>query len=178
MRIISGSLGGRRFYPPANKWPTRPTTDIAKEGLFNVLQNRLDFASLSALDLFGGTGAHTYELISRGCDKVQFVDRHKPCYAYVKKMAVEFDIAEQITLHLHDVKKFMKNCVDQFNYIFAGPPYPLSWIDEIPNMVFDNDLLLPDGLFVLETDPHHDFNKHPRLIECRNYGQTHFWFFE
>ncbi len=178
MRIISGSLGGRRFYPPANKWPTRPTTDIAKEGLFNILQNRLDFDSLSALDLFGGTGAHTYELISRGCNQVQYVDRHKPCHAYVKKIAVEFDIAHQITLHLQDVKKFIKNCSDQFDYIFAGPPYPLSWISEIPNLIFEHGLLVPNGLFVLETDPHHDFHPNSRLLEARNYGQTHFWFFK
>ena len=85
MRIIRGKLGGRRYYPPVKKWPTRPTTDISKEGLFNILQNHIDFESIDALDLFGGTGAHSFELISRGCLRVTYVDKHKPCHTYVRK---------------------------------------------------------------------------------------------
>ena len=178
MRIIGGNLKGRRFYPPVKKWPTRPTTDIAKEGLFNILNNQMDFELIKALDLFGGTGAHSFELISRGCENVHYVDKHRPCHTYVKKMAIEFDITDHLTLHVGDVKKFLKNCEDRFDYIFAGPPYPLSWIDDIPALVFDQNTLNKGGVFVLETDPNHSFKDHPRLQDLRNYGQTHFWFFK
>ena len=126
MRIISGSLKGRRFYPPANKWPTRPTTDIAKEGLFNILQNELDFIQIKALDLFGGTGAHTFELISRGCPQVDYVDRHRPCHQFVRKVSIEFHIENKVTLHLQDARKFIKSTEDQYDYIFAGPPLPIK----------------------------------------------------
>jgi 16S rRNA G966 N2-methylase RsmD len=98
MRVIGGELKGRKFIPPAKNWPTRPTTDYAKEGLFNILYNRIDFEEIKMLDLFGGTGSHCYEFISRGCNDCTYVDKHGPCVAFVKKMAIEFKIEDKITI--------------------------------------------------------------------------------
>lgn len=178
MRIISGEFKGRRFYPPADKWPTRPTTDFAKEGLFNILQNRIDFSEIKMLDLFGGTGNHSYEFISRGCMDVSYVDQHGPCIAFVKKMATELKVENRIHIFKEDVKKFVNSSRQNYDYIFAGPPYPLPWLDEIPDLVFTNELLKPTGTFVLEHNPNHNFTKHPNFVESRNYGTTIFSFFE
>ncbi|MEM9887305.1 MAG: RsmD family RNA methyltransferase [Bacteroidota bacterium] len=177
MRIISGTFKGRRFYPPADKWPTRPTTDFAKEGLFNILQNRIDFEETKMLDLFGGTGSHTYEFISRGCKDVTYVDKFSGCIRFVKKTAKELDITDFIRIFRMDVFKFIQNTNEQFDYIFAGPPYPLPILDTIPNEIFKNDLLAAEGLFVLEHNPNHDFEHYPRFQEIRNYGKTMFSFF-
>ena len=179
MRIIGGRFKGRRFTPPADKWPTRPTTDYAKEGLFNILQNRLDFSTLRVLDLFGGTGSHDYEFISRGCEDVTYVDRHGPAVAFVKKTAATLGIEANIKILKMDVFRFLKRPPSQpYNYIFAGPPYPLPNIPDIPDIVFAGGFLAPEGLFVLEHNPHHDFSKDPRLVEVRNYGKTIFSFFQ
>ncbi len=178
MRIISGIFKGRRFYPPADKWPTRPTTDFAKEGLFNILQNQLNFDEVNFLDLFGGTGNHSYEFISRGCNNVTYVDKHGPCVAFVKKLAKELLIDDKIVIIKEDVSKFIKNNFGSFDYIFAGPPYPLPWLNEIPNMIFTSNLLKTDGLFVLEHNPDHNFINHPNFANSRNYGTTIFSFFQ
>ncbi|MEL6274334.1 MAG: RsmD family RNA methyltransferase [Bacteroidota bacterium] len=179
MRIIGGRFRGRRFHPPADKWPTRPTTDYAKEGLFNILQNRLDFSSLRVLDLFGGTGSHDYEFISRGCQDVTYVDKHGPAVAFVKKTVATLGIEENITILKMDVFRFLQRPPAQpYNYIFAGPPYPLPNIPDIPDIVFGGGFLAPDGLFVLEHNPHHDFAKDARCTEVRNYGKTIFSFFQ
>ncbi len=178
MRIISGKFKGRKFYPPADKWPTRPTTDFAKEGLFNILQNSIDFSDLAFLDLFGGTGSHSYELISRGCTNVTYVDKHGPCVAFVKKLAKELEIENVLTIIKEDVAKFIKYQHGHFDYIFAGPPYPLTWLNTIPDLIFQNEILKPDGLFVLEHNPDHNFTNHPNFVSSRNYGTTIFSFFE
>ena len=177
MRIIAGQFKGRRFHPPADNWPTRPTTDFAKEGLFNILANRLDSENLVALDLFGGTGNHCFELISRGARKVTYVDKHRPAVLFVKKLATELKIEAQITIINGDVRRFLLHPAIQFDYIFAGPPYPLPWIPEIPDLIFDHGWLNTNGLFVLETNPQHRFDQHPRFRELRTYGKTHFSFF-
>ena len=178
MRIISGRFKGRRFTPPAKNWPTRPTTDFSKEGLFNILQNRIDFSQTSMLDLFGGTGNHSYEFISRGCTDVTYVDKFGGCVAFVKKLSAELGIEENLKIHKMDVFRFMKDTPRQFSYIFAGPPYPLKTLDTIPDVLFSHNLLLEDGLFVLEHNPDHDFSQHPRFVESRNYGTTIFSFFQ
>ena len=177
MRIIGGRFKGRKFYPPAKKWPTRPTTDFAKEGLFNILQNRIDFAAVRVLDLFGGTGNHSYEFISRGCEEVTYVDRFGPCVAFVKKTAAELGIESHLEIRKMDVFKYMAAADKQFDYIFAGPPYPLKRIPEIPDLLFAAGLLAEGGTFVLEHNPNHDFQHHPRFQEARNYGTTIFSFF-
>lgn len=178
MRIISGKFGGRRFTPPAKNWPTRPTTDISKEGLFNILQNQIDFETTKMLDLFGGTGNHCYEFISRGCKSATYVDQHGPAVAFVRKLSKELKIQDALYIVKSDVFKFLKRNNESFDYIFAGPPYPLKNLAEIPDIIFSSDVLSKDGLFVLEYNPDHNFEDHPCFIKSRNYGQTIFAFFE
>ena len=178
MRIISGKFKSRRFYPPADKWPTRPTTDFAKEGLFNILQNRIDFEETKMLDLFGGTGNHSYEFISRGCKQVTYVDKFNGCVRFVKKTAKELKIEDQIRIYKMDVFKFISTTSEKYDYIFAGPPYPLPTIDTIPDCIFENNLLKSGGLLVLEHNPNHEFGKHPYFAEERRYGKTIFSFFK
>jgi len=178
MRIIGGQFKGRRFNPPAKKWPTRPTTDIAKEGLFNILNNNFDFSEIKVLDLFGGTGSHSYEFISRGCRDVTYVDKFPGCIAFVKKTAGILDIEPYLHINRMDVFRFIKNCTQTFDYIFAGPPYPLPNIPEIPGLIFEKKLLKPQGWLVLEHNPNHSFVNHPRFFQERNYGKTIFSFFE
>jgi 16S rRNA (guanine966-N2)-methyltransferase len=177
MRIIGGQFKGRRFYPPAKNWPTRPTTDFSKEGLFNILLNRLDFESLKVLDLFGGTGNHSYEFISRGCRDVTYVDQFPGCIQFVKKISKELEIEAFIRIVRMDVFKFIARSTEQYDYIFAGPPYALNRIDEIPDLVLEANMLHPDGILVLEHNPNHSFTLHPHFSEERHYGKTIFSFF-
>lgn len=177
MRIIGGFLGGRRFNPPAKNWPTRPTTDIAKEGLFNILNNRIDFEKTVMLDLFGGTGSHSYEFISRGCQDVTYVDKFPGCVSFVSKTAKELGISDRIKIVKADVFKFLQSNSRQYDYIFAGPPYPLPNLNTIPDEVFKYNTLTEDGFFVLEHNPNHDFKNHPKYREERHYGTTIFAFF-
>ena len=178
MRILGGDLGGLRFYPPADKWPTRPTTDISKEALYNILMNRVDFEDLCILDLFGGTGNHCFECLSRGCAHATYVDRHVPAIKFVQRQAKEWSLTDRLTVIRMDVKKFIQTSTDSFDYIFAGPPYPLPWLDEIPALVFNSELLHPQGLFVLEHNHDHNFSYLIQCVEERRYGQTHFSFFK
>lgn len=177
MRIISGKFKGRRFRPPADKWPTRPTTDIAKEGLFNVLGNMIDFENTRFLDLFGGTGSHSYEFISRGCTAVTYVDKFLPCVQFVKSMAKELDIESCITIYRDDIFRFIPRSTEKFDYIFAGPPYTLIHLNQIPDIIFNSQILAEKGLFVLEHNPNHEFKNHPSFWQMRNYGETRFSFF-
>ncbi len=177
MRIIGGELRGRRFNPPANNWPTRPTTDISKEGLYNILQNKIDFEDTKMLDLFGGTGNHCYEFISRGCVDATYVDNFAGCVDYVKKTSIELGIDQYIKIFKMDVFKFITTSADQFDFIFAGPPYPLITLNTIPNKIFSHNLLKEGGIFVLEHNPQHTFKSHEHFIQERRYGTTYFSFF-
>jgi 16S rRNA (guanine(966)-N(2))-methyltransferase RsmD len=177
MRIISGTFKGRKFIPPAKNWPTRPTTDFAKEGLFNILENRLQFEEISMLDLFGGTGSHSYECISRGCRDVTYVDKFPGCVSFVKKTAAELKIEAFIKIFKMDVFVFLKSNTRKYDYIFSGPPYPLPDLASIPDVIFRSDVMNPGGLFVLEHNPQHSFKNHPAYKEERNYGTTIFSFF-
>jgi len=178
MRIIGGQFKGRRFVPPAKNWPTRPTTDFAKEALFNMLNNRLDFSEMTMLDLFGGTGSHSYECISRGCDDATYVDKFDGCVRFVKKTASELNIEDKIKIFKADVFNFLQTNQRQYDYIFAGPPYPLPNLQEIPDKVFLTNTLAEDGLFVLEHDNTHTFVNHLNYVSERNYSNTIFTFFE
>jgi len=175
MRIISGTLKGKRFYPPRNI-PARPTTDFAKEALFNILNNHFDFSEVKFLDLFAGTGSLDMEMFSRGCTDITSVDMSKISLGFIKKMSEEVKIPNHKII-FGDAIAFARNCKQQYDLIFAGPPYALDGIDEIPDIIFDKKLLIEGGMFILETSPKHDFTEHPKLLEVRNYGQTHFWFF-
>jgi 16S rRNA (guanine(966)-N(2))-methyltransferase RsmD len=178
MRVIGGDLKGRKFNPPAKNWPTRPTTDYAKEGLFNILTNHFDFEELKVLDLFGGTGSHSYEFISRGCRDVTYVDKFGGCVAFVKKTAQEFKIEDYIRIVKLDVFKYIGFSKDQFDYIFAGPPYGLPTIDLIPDLIFKENLLKKEGWFVMEHNPNHSYKSHPNYFDERHYGKTIFSFFK
>jgi len=172
MRIIGGEFKGYRFNPPAKKWPTRPTTDISKEGLYNILTNTIDVSEVKFLDLFGGTGSHCYEVISRGCRDATYVDKFPGCVAFAKTMAEKLEITEYMDIHKMNVFSFIKKCETQYNYIFAGPPYPLKNIPEIPDLILNQKMLTDDGVLVLEHNPNVNLSSHPNLSSQRNYGQT------
>jgi len=173
MRIIGGEHGGRKFNPPNNMPYTRPTTDIAKEGLFNVLQHQLDFDNIKSLDLFGGTGSISYELASRGVTDLTIVEKDAAMYEFIKKTAATLRL-ENFKVIKMDVFKFMLSCTDQFDFIFAGPPYALTAIDDLPKIVYEKKLLTPNGWFVLEHTPRNDYKNFPLYKTERNYGTTVF----
>jgi 16S rRNA (guanine(966)-N(2))-methyltransferase RsmD len=177
MRIVGGIHSGRFFSPPA-KIPARPTTEVAKEGLFNTLNNIIDFEGISTLDLFGGTGSISYELASRGAARLTLVERDLTTINFIKKTVSELNIKDELTIIRGDVFKFIKQCTDKFDFIFAGPPYALENIDEIPVLVFEKELLLPSGIFVLEHTPRNDYQAHPRFMRMKNYGTTVFSIFK
>ncbi len=176
MRIISGTHGGRRINPPANMPYTRPTTDIAKEGLFNIIQNNLEIETLATLDLFGGTGCISYELASRGAAALTIVEKDTSMYEFIKKTTQQLDF-ENIKIIKSDVFKFIENCNEQFDFIFAGPPYALTAIDDLPKLIFQKKLLKDKGWFVLEHTPRNEYKKFPHYKTERNYGTTIFSIF-
>ena len=176
MRIISGDLGGRRINPPSKMPKTRPTTDIAKEGLFNILQNNLDFENLKTLDIFGGTGSISYELASRGANDLTIVEMDSKMYEFIKKTSTDLKIENFLVLKM-DVFKYISTCTEQFDFIFAGPPYALTTIDDLPVLVFEKQLLKPGGWFILEHTPRNDYEKFPFFKLSRNYGSTIFSIF-
>lgn len=176
MRIIGGKHKGRRFQAPKQNNPARPTTDIAKEGLFNTLNNIFDFDSISLLDLFGGTGAISYECSSRGAKDIVSVELWKPNADFIKKTSDEIDANIQV-MNM-DVFQYLASCNREFKLIFAGPPYPLERIPEIPEAIFSRNVLAEDGWLVLEHNPDHNFEKHPWFIRSKSYGTTIFSIFE
>ena len=173
MRIIGGEHGGRKFNPPANMPHTRPTTDIAKEGLFNVLQHKLDFENLKTLDLFGGTGSISYELASRGVPDLTIVEKDTAMYEFIKKTAAVLRL-ENFKVVKMDVFKFIETTADKFDFIFAGPPYALTSIDDLPRLIFEKRLLNKGGWFILEHTPRNDYKSFPLYRTERNYGTTVF----
>lgn len=175
MRIIAGIFKGKRFHPPANI-PARPTTDFAKEGLFNILENNFDISAISFLDLFSGTGSLSYEMASRGCDTILCVEKDGRSAAFIKKTMAELEVPAQVMQM--DVFQFMRSTKQQFDIIFAGPPYALTTLAEIPNEIFEFNLLAENGWFILEHNPHHNFEMHPHFLRTRNYGSTIFSIFD
>ena len=176
MRIISGEHGRRRINPPASMPHTRPTTDVAKEGLFNILSNNLDIEELKTLDLFGGTGSISYELASRGAKDLTIVEKDSKMYEFIKKTASELKL-ENFKVLKADVFKFIAQSADKFDFIFVGPPYALGNIDDLPKLVFEKQLLNNKGWFVLEHTPRNDYKKFPFYATERNYGTTVFSIF-
>lgn len=176
MRIISGRLGGRRINPPAKMPHTRPTTDIAKEGLFNIIQNNLDISSLKTLDLFGGTGSITYELASRGAVHCTIVEKDPAMFAFIKKTVDALQLGN-VQVVKNEVFRFIDQCTEQFDFIFAGPPYALTTIDELPEKIIEKKLLAPRGWFVLEHTPRNNYEQNPLFATARNYGTTVFSIF-
>lgn len=176
MRIISGEYGGRRFNPPSKMPYTRPTTDVAKEGLFNIIENNLDISSLKTLDLFGGTGSISYELASRGAQELTIVEKDSSMYEFIKKTIKELGI-EKLSVVKSDVFRFINQSLEKFDFIFAGPPYALASIDDLPKLIFEKQLLNSNGWFVLEHTPRNDYKTFPFYKTERNYGTTVFSIF-
>lgn len=176
MRIIAGEYGGRKFNPPSKMPYTRPTTDIAKEGLFNVLQHQLDMEGLKTLDLFGGTGNISYELASRGAEDLTLVEKDNNMFAFIKKTIEQLNIPGIKPVKM-DVFKYIQQCTEQYDFIFAGPPYALTTIDELPKLIIEKKLLKPGGIFVLEHTPRNDYKTFEGYKMEKNYGTTIFSFF-
>jgi len=176
MRIISGQWGGRRIHPPANMPHTRPTTDIAKEGLFNILQNRIDFDGIKTLDLFGGTGCISYELASRGATDLTIVEKDSIMHAFIKKNTDLLGMQNTKVLKM-DVFNFLNTCNEQYDFIFAGPPYALGTIDEIPKRIIEKKLIADEGFFILEHTPRNNYEQFEGFSFVRHYGTTLFSFF-
>ena len=176
MRIISGKYGGRKIHPPSKMPYTRPTTDIAKEGLFNILGNQIQFEGIKTLDIFGGTGSISYELASRGAIDLTLIEKDPKMADFIKSTIASLKI-ENCRVIKMDVFKFLENCTDQYDFIFAGPPYALKNIDDLPRLIREKDLLLPGGYFVLEHTPANNYEEYHNFKTVRNYGTTLFSFF-
>ncbi len=176
MRIISGSLKGRRFSPPKS-FSARPTTDIARESLFNVLNNRVDFDELTVLDLFGGTGSISYEFASRGCENITTVELNYKHFSFIKSMIKEFELDSYIQPIKADAFKYIQKCSSTYDLVIADPPFDLKNFEAIPDRFFEKSLLKPDGIFILEHSDKKSFEEHPNFIEVKKYGKVHFSFF-
>jgi 16S rRNA (guanine(966)-N(2))-methyltransferase RsmD len=176
MRVIAGRYGGRRFHPPDNI-PTRPTTDFAKTGLFNILNNEFDFPEISCLDLFAGTGNLSFEMASRGSNDVVCVDQNQKCVAFIEKTAKEWNI-EGLRAVRADAFAYVERCQRQFDIVLADPPYQMNGVDTLPDKVLSKPLLTETGWLVLETNPKLSFEHHPNFFHVRKYGTTHFHFFK
>ena len=176
MRIIGGSLKGLRLNPPKNL-PVRPTTDLAKEALFNILQNQIDFEGIKVLDLFSGTGNISMEFASRGAEQVVSVDRSLHCAHYLKDTARQHGLTG-IKVFKDDVFKYLQLETEQFDLVFADPPYDLNQIPEIPKIIFEKKLLAADGLLIVEHQSMQNLSNHPAFVEHRTYGHSSFSFFK
>ncbi len=176
MRIISGQWGGRRIKPPVNMPHTRPTTDIAKEGLFNILQNRIDFKGIKTLDLFAGTGSISYELASRGAADLTVVEKDAIMYNFIKN-TIELLQIKNCNVSKADVFNFLLNCTEKYDFIFAGPPYALANIAALPEIIIEKKLITDEGFFVLEHTPRSHYKDYEGFSFQRNYGTTVFSFF-
>ena len=176
MRIISGKYGGRRLSPPKNI-TARPTTDFAKESLFNLLQNRMDFEGVDMLDLFAGTGGIGLEFISRGAREVTAVELAHTQQNFIIQTCRQLGI-HNLTVVRGDVFKYLNACHIQFDFIYADPPYALDELPTLPDLVLEKQILKPGGWFVLEHGKDNDFSLHPRHVETRKYGSVHFSFFQ
>ncbi|MEO7800351.1 MAG: RsmD family RNA methyltransferase [Ginsengibacter sp.] len=176
MRIISGTHGGRKISPPAKMPYTRPTTDIAKEGLFNIIENNLDISALKTLDLFGGTGSISYELASRGASDLTIIEKDNSMYDFIMKTSQALQL-ENFKVIKSDVFKFIGQCTQEFDLIFAGPPYALTTIDDIPILIHKQNLLAKKGWLILEHTPANNYTEYPLFKTSRNYGTTIFSIF-
>lgn len=175
MRIIRGKYGRRRFDVPHNI-TARPTTDFARENIFNVIENIIDLEGAVALDLFAGTGAVSYELLSSGCSSVTAVEKASTQLAFIRKVKGLLG-DENLTIVRGDVFKFISTCRSQFDFIFADPPYDLPNFSEVPDKVLGSGMLKEGSLFVIEHSKAYDFSSLPHFLEHRTYGSVNFSLF-
>lgn len=174
MRIISGKNKGRKITAPASL-PVRPTTDLGKESLFNILNNYFFFDAVTVIDLFAGTGNVSLEFASRGAISVTSVDLHKPCVDFIKKMATQLEYSNLTTVNA-DAFQFLERIHQPVDIIFADPPYDMEGVEKLADIVFERNLLKPDGWLVIEHGKAHDFSQHPKFFQHRNYGKLNFSF--
>ncbi|HEX7493683.1 MAG TPA: RsmD family RNA methyltransferase [Bacteroidales bacterium] len=176
MRIIGGKYKGRRINPPGD-FSARPTTDFAREGLFNILNNRVDFETVSVLDLFSGTGSISFEFASRGAVSVHLIEKDFKHISGIRKILKELDLENVKPIHI-DVKAYLKTCSVKYDIVFADPPYELSWLKELPDLVTQAGIIKEDGFFILEHPRDLSFSGHELFFEHRNYGGVNFSFFK
>jgi len=175
LRIIGGTHRGRRIDPPSN-FKARPTTDFAREGLFNILSNRIDFETSYILDLFSGTGSISYEFASRGAAQVHLIDKDPKHIAGIKRIIKDIGFENIRPIHI-DVKAYLKTCSIKYDVVFADPPYDLTWLKELPDLVTKSGVIKEDGFFILEHPRGLSFSSHELFFEHRNYGGVNFSFF-
>jgi 16S rRNA (guanine(966)-N(2))-methyltransferase RsmD len=175
LRIIGGKYKGRRIIPPPG-FKARPTTDFARESLFNILNNRVDFEEISVLDLFSGTGSISYEFASRGTKEVHIVEMDMRHISGIRRIIKELGITNIKTIHI-DVQAYLKTCTVKYDVVFADPPYGLLWLKEIPDLVTGSGIVKEDGFFILEHPRGMSFSSHKLFFEHRNYGGVNFSFF-
>lgn len=176
MRIIGGKLKGRTVNPPMG-YAARPTTDFAREGLFNVLDNEYEFDGLMVLDLFGGTGAVAFEFASRGAKRVYSVEMNRDNARFIRSEARRLGLDNVTAVH-SNVFDFLPICHEKFDIVFADPPYALEGLDTIPDKVLSSGIIHPSGYFILEHGGEHDFSSHQLFKKEKVYGRVHFSFFE
>jgi len=172
MRIISGIYKSRRFDVPKS-FKARPTTDFAKENIFNVIANLMDLNDCEALDLFAGTGSISFELISRGCKQVVCVEKDFVHHEFIKKVQKELKTEKLIPVK-GDVFRFLENCQQKYDFIFADPPYSLKELSKIPQIIIENQLLKDEGIFIMEHPKECDFSGLPYFNQKRVYGAVNF----
>lgn len=175
MRIISGKYRGKRLVAPKNL-PARPTTDFAKEALFNILRNRLDLDEVDVLDLFCGTGNISYEFASRDTKSILAVDKNYGCIKFVQETADALKM-DQLNALKSDAFTFIEKCHVKFDLIFADPPYDLPGKTKLIDGIFDHQLLKEDGFFILEHSNYENFSEHPLFVETKKYSSVNFSFF-
>ncbi len=176
MRIISGKFRKKSILPPKN-FSARPTTDMAKESLFNILENSYDIKKLKVLDLFSGTGSITYELASRECDNITAVELNFKHYAFIKKTVGDLNISHQVKVIKTNAFNFIKKTEETYDLIFADPPYNLKDLETIPQLIFENNILNENGVLIFEHSKNFNFNNHPHFAFHKQYGSVNFSFF-
>ena len=176
MRIITGKYKGRHFDIPRT-FKARPTTDFAKENIFNVLVQYIDFEGAQALDLFSGTGSISLELLSRGCSQVVSVELDRDHHRFIQECVKKLGATNMIPIR-GDVFRYLKSCKQQYDFIFADPPYALKELPQIPDLIFEKQLLKADGIFVFEHGKDYDLSQHPHFVEHRSYGSANFSLFK
>lgn len=176
MRIITGKYGGRKIHPPAKMPHTRPTTDVAKEGLFNIIENNISIEGIHTLDIFGGTGSISYELASRGAANLTIIEKDPKMHAFIQQSINDLQI-ENCRVIKMDVFRFLETTADTYDLIFAGPPYALKNIDDLPVIIREKKLLNTNGWFILEHTPANNYENEPFFKTARNYGTTIFSIF-
>jgi 16S rRNA (guanine966-N2)-methyltransferase len=176
MRVVSGKYRGKRVLPP-KKFPSRPTTDYAKEALFNILENKLEWDECNVLDLFAGTGNISAEFLSRGVNKVLSIDKNPICIKHMHLFKKELK-DENWFIQRNEVNHYILKCEEKFEVIFADPPFGLKGLRELIDRIFEEGVLTEEGMLIVEHGKEDSFSDHPKITSVRDYGGVNFSFFE